>query len=103
MTSELDKAIAKLTEEAGNKRISQQIARHTIDIMRQRKTIGAVLDENKKLTELQKKFDECANRNKEGNRSFITPEEAEEMICKYYNLSAGAKRDSDRIDILDLL
>lgn len=99
----IDKAIAKLTTEAGQDPFLQMMAKQIGDIMKQYHSAGSVLDENKKLTELKVRFDECAKKNKKGNTSFVTPEEAEEMICEYYNLSAGAKRDGDRIDILDLL
>ena len=99
---EKEKAI--LQEEAGSDRFLQMLARQTGELMDERRSAGTVGKEGRTLKDLKKIFDKFAEEHKTGKQSVITPNEAAEMICDYFELSTAAGRKTvDRIDIMDML
>lgn len=97
----INKAIAKLTAEAGEDRFLQMMARQAIELMEERGTAGVVMEEGKSLADLKKMFDKFAKEHKKGNQSVIMPDEAAEMICDYFEIHE--KKVPGRINVLDLI
>ena len=102
----ITEAETKLKKEAGDDRFLKMMASQTTELMKERGTAGTVLKDGKSLKDLKKIFDKFAEEHKTGKQSVITPDEAAEMICDYYELGIGgapAGGQADAVDILDMI
>ncbi|TDP59823.1 hypothetical protein [Aminicella lysinilytica] len=46
-----------------------------------------IMQEDKKLSDLKQEFDKFASEHKDGNSAVITPDQAEDLIKKYYGFT----------------
>ena len=91
-----------LRKEAGGDRFLQMMANQTIELMDERRSAGTIGQEGKSLKDLKKIFDKFAGEHKKGNQAVILPDEAEEMICDYFELGRK-KAPTGRVNVLDML
>lgn len=105
----IDKAIAKVTEEAAkiNDPIATGIEEYLTDRCTDNKIAAAILDDSHKLKEIYDKLWAEARKRRKGNSAFIPPKEAYEMIDEYYGIGSEAQTQSPakaapKVDVLDL-
>ena len=91
----------KLMEAAGDNRVMRMMASQTMDIVERTKCTGRIMAEDKNLAELEKLFKKYADGQKQGNSSCITPDEAEKLICDYFEITID--KPSGKLNVLDLL
>lgn len=91
----------RLLQQAGESGFLKAMAMQTIELMNRNRRAGLIMADDKSLQELKKTFDKCAAENRKGNESFVTPEDAEKMICEYYDLSPA--KPNGKLNVLDLI
>lgn len=101
-----EQAIEKIQKEAEktkhplSKMLSMQIIDNIIDNDRAKK----VLEEGKTLAGCQKALDNFAEKRKENNKSFVSPDEAEKIIFDYFEFAKESKtEENQKLNIADFL
>ncbi|WP_419024322.1 hypothetical protein [Emergencia sp.] len=110
MSRKIDDAIDKLRSEAEtiDTRFTTMMARQISELIKTDTDAECILQQGKMIAGCKKEFDNFAGKHKQGGQAIISPEEAEELIVKYFGLdkpSRDSKDDhvSDVIDIMDFL
>lgn len=105
----IDKAIEKITKEAMaiDDPVAFAIEEHLTEMCTSNSVAMKILAEDKKLKDVYDALWKEASKRKKGNRAFIPPAEAFEIIDKYYGItsqaSAPAGRSKARTNVLDLI
>ncbi|MCQ2563897.1 MAG: PcfK-like family protein [Mogibacterium sp.] len=106
----IDKAIAKITQEAMaiNDPIAFAIEEHLTEKCTSDAAALLILADDKSLKKIYDNIWSEAKKRRKGNCAYIPPEEVYDMVDKYYGLEqlgtkAPKREPASRVDILDLI
>ena len=96
-----NEATEKLESErnAMNNAFGNMLCNQVKDIAKKDSDYKKIMQEDKKLSDLKQEFDKFASEHKDGNSAVITPDQAEDLIKKYY----GFTEDDNVLDMSQFL
>jgi len=103
----INMAIGKIQAEIDNSKnqMEKMLGQQIIDNITSNDRAGRILAEDKTLAGCKKAFDDFASKHKQGNQSVIGPEQAEELIFKYFGFGdeRNEKNFEGIVNILDFM
>jgi len=84
-----NEAIEKLESERNtiNNAFGNMLFSQVKDMAKNDSDYKKIMQEDKKLSDLKQEFDKFASEHKDGNSAVITPDQAEDLIKKYYGFT----------------